>query len=176
VAVSGRVNVERTRIMTTFYGATGALLAGLLAIPLATATPAAAQAKTQIGVLRCNVSGGIGLIVTSKKSMVCRFQPSKGRIERYSGSIRKFGLDIGATKRGVIGWAVFAPSRGYRRGALAGDYVGASGEAALGAGGGANVLVGGGERSISLQPLSVSAQVGVNLALGVANLTLRSIR
>jgi hypothetical protein len=162
--------------MTKLYGATGAILAGLLALPLATATPAAAQGKTQIGVLRCNVSGGIGLIVTSKKSMVCRFQPQHGRIERYSGSIRKFGLDIGATKRGVIGWAVFAPSRGYRRGALAGDYVGASGEASVGAGGGANVLVGGGERSISLQPLSVSAQVGVNLALGVANLTLRSIR
>ncbi len=158
------------------YGAMGAILAGLLAAPLAVATPAAAQGKTQIGVLRCNVSGGIGLIVTSQKSMVCRFQPQRGRIERYSGSIRKFGLDIGATKRGVIGWAVFAPSRGLRRGALAGNYVGATGEAAIGAGGGANVLVGGGDRSISLQPLSVSAQVGVNLALGVADLSLRAMR
>jgi len=167
--------------MTKPYRATGAILAGLMAVPLAVATPAAAapahaQGKTQIGVLRCNVSGGIGLIVTSKKSMVCRFQPQRGRIERYSGSIRKFGLDIGATKRGVIGWAVYAPSRGYRRGALAGNYVGASGEASVGAGGGANVLVGGGDRAISLQPLSVSAQVGVNLALGVADLSLRSIR
>jgi hypothetical protein len=162
--------------MTMKHGAAGVLFAGLLAFPFATATPAAAQDKTQIGVLRCNVSGGIGLIVTSKKTMVCRFQPRQGRVERYSGSIQKFGLDIGATKRGVLGWAVLAPSRGIRRGALAGNYVGASGEASVGAGAGANILVGGGDRLISLQPLSVTAQSGVNLALGVANLTLRSIR
>jgi hypothetical protein len=44
----------------------------------------------------------------------------------------------------------------------------------LGLGAGAKVLIGGSHRSIALQPLSVSGQVGVNLALGVAGLTLRS--
>lgn len=140
------------------------------------AAPASAQDRTRVGVLRCNVSGGIGLIITSKKTMVCRFQPRRGRIERYTGTIRKYGLDIGATKRGVLGWAVVAPSSGRPRGALAGDYVGAAGEASAGAGVSANVLVGGFHRSITLQPLSVGAQSGVNLALGVADLTLRPIR
>ncbi len=53
-------------------------------------------------------------------------------------------------------------------------YVGVNADASLGLGAGAKVLVGGSHRSIALQPLSVSGQVGVNLALGVAGLTLRS--
>ena len=57
--------------------------------------------------------------------------------------------------------------------ALAGKYVGASGDASLGLGGGANVLVGGSHQTVSLQPVSVTGNVGVNLALGVAGLTLR---
>jgi hypothetical protein len=56
---------------------------------------------------------------------------------------------------------------------LRGTYVGASGNASFGLGLGANVLVGGSHRTISLQPLSVEGQVGINLALGVARLTLR---
>ena len=57
--------------------------------------------------------------------------------------------------------------------ALTGLYVGASGDIALGIGFGANALIGGSHRSITLQPLSVSGQIGVNLALGVAGLRLR---
>jgi hypothetical protein len=34
------------------------------------------------------------------------------------------------------------------------------------------VLVGGSNRTVTLQPLSVQAQAGVNLAVGVAGLTL----
>jgi len=158
--------------MKTFHLATAAAFAAGM---LAAASPASAQDRTRVGVLRCDVSGGIGLIVTSSKEMVCRFQPRRGRSERYVGRIRKFGLDVGATKRGAIAWAVFAPSRGRPRGALAGDYVGATGEASVGAGVGANVLVGGFNRSVTLQPLSVSAQIGVNVAVGIADLTLRPL-
>jgi len=53
-------------------------------------------------------------------------------------------------------------------------YVGASGEVSLGLGVGANALIGDSQRSIALQPLSVEGQVGVNLAMGVAGLSLRS--
>ena len=55
-------------------------------------------------------------------------------------------------------------------GLLAGDYVGASGEATIAAGLGANVLIGGSNRTVALQPLSVTGQVGLNLAVGVADL------
>lgn len=72
-------------------------------------------------------------------------------------------------------WGVIAPASGYHHGALAGTYVGASGSASFGVGFGANALVGGSHRSISLQPLSFEGQAGVNLALGVAGLTLRAV-
>jgi hypothetical protein len=69
-------------------------------------------------------------------------------------------------------WAVFTGTSGGPA-FLAGDYVGASGEATVAAGLGANVLVGGSNRSVALQPVSVSGQVGLNLAVGIGDLSLR---
>ena len=68
---------------------------------------------------------------------------------------------------------MYAPSAGLKRHALAGNYVGGSANASLVVGAGANALVGGSNRSVALQPLSVEGRVGANLALGVANLTLQ---
>ena len=50
---------------------------------------------------------------------------------------------------------------------------GASGQVTVAAGLGANVLIGGSNNTIALQPVSVSTSVGLNLALGVAELHLR---
>jgi len=140
------------------------------------AAPASADAAVKIGALRCDVAGGLGLIITSSKEMRCFFSSAHGYHEWYYGTIRKFGLDLGATSRGVLAWAVFAPTAGPRRGALAGDYVGADASVTVGAGIGANALVGGFDRSFTLQPLSVETQSGVALAAGVASLSLRSGR
>jgi hypothetical protein len=148
--------------------ATTLLAAGLIA----GSAPAFAD-QTKVGVLRCNVSSGLGLVVTSSRSMACLFTPVRGRPERYSGLIQKFGLDIGATKGGVLAWDVFAPSTGPSRGALAGDYAGVDASATVGAGLGANALVGGFGRSVALQPLSIEVQSGLALAAGVASMTLR---
>ena len=71
-----------------------------------------------------------------------------------------------------MAWVVIAPTNGILHRALVGKYVGGSGDISLGAGVGANALVGGSRRSIALQPLSLEVQAGVNLALGVAGLTL----
>ena len=139
------------------------------------ASEAQAQSRSRIGVLTCNVSGGVGLILGSQKSTVCTFDPRRGRNERYVGVIRRFGLDIGATQRGVLTWAVFSQGS-IAPGSLAGSYVGASAEATVGAGLGANVLVGGSNRSIALQPLSISGQTGLNFALGVGDFELRPAR
>ena len=135
--------------------------------------PAQAQ-NTQVGLLQCDVSGGVGLIITSQKELICNFRNSRGEYEVYTGAIRKFGLDIGATAGGQMAWSVFAPSGRISRGALAGVYAGATAEATVVGGVGANVLVGGSDRSISLQPLSVTGQAGLNLAVGVADLILVS--
>lgn len=136
---------------------------------------AQAQNRVRAGMLTCSVSGGVGLILGSQKSTVCTFNPRRGPNERYVGYIRRFGLDIGATRRGVLSWAVLSEGR-VAPGSLAGSYVGASAEATVGAGLGANVLVGGSRRTIALQPVSVSGQTGLNFALGVGDLELRAAR
>ena len=135
-----------------------------------------AQSAVKVGTLRCNVSAGLGLVITSSRDMSCTFRPSRGRREAYRGTIRRFGLDIGATSRGVLVWGVVAETRRPLKGALAGEYVGATAEATAGVGLGVNALVGGSGRAYSLQPISVEGQLGLNLAAGVAQLTLVNAR
>ena len=143
-----------------------ALALGVMSIP--------AQAQyVQAGLLVCDVTGGVGLIVTSQRQMTCRFTNAVGEPEIYSGAMNRLGLDLGATTGGQLLWAVLAPSGRFARGALAGNYGGASAETTVGLGIGANVLVGGFERSIVLQPLSVQGQLGLNAAGGIAGLQLR---
>jgi Protein of unknown function (DUF992) len=143
-----------------------------IALALAYAPPATAQ-RVKAGMLTCDVSAGIGLILGSQKRVSCVFSPEPpGPQEVYSGSITKFGLDIGITAGGVMVWAVFAGTDA-GPGFLACAYVGATGDVAIAVGLGANALVGGSNRTVALQPVSVSGQIGFNLALGVADLHLR---
>jgi hypothetical protein len=147
------------------------IAAGLV---LCSVMPAVAQSGTKAGLLSCQMGPTIGLIVGSHQHIRCQFTPDAGGPpEVYHGSITRVGLDVGFRAGGAMGWAVFAPTSGLHHGALRGHYVGASGDASLGLGAGGKLLVGGSHRTISLQPLSLSGQVGVNLALGVAGLTLR---
>jgi Protein of unknown function (DUF992) len=143
-----------------------------IVLAVASAEPADAQ-QVRAGLLTCDVSAGIGLIITSQKQVSCVFAPDRLGIMRedYDGSITKFGLDLGVIGGGIMVWVVFTGTVA-GPGFLAGDYVGASGEASLGAGLGANVLVGGSNRTATLQPVSVSAQIGINIAVGVAALHL----
>ena len=69
-------------------------------------------------------------------------------------------------RRSALAWGVFAPVDRLGPGDLAGNYAGAQGSASLGVGVGGNVLVGGSNNSIALQPLSVQGQVGLNVAAG----------
>lgn len=135
---------------------------------------AEAQSPVKAGTLTCDVSGGIGLIIASKKSMTCRFDPvAPGWMpEAYSGTIDKLGIDLGETTASQMVWGVFAAGSP-APGALSGDYAGATAEATFAVGLGANVLVGGSRHSIALQPVSVTGQTGINVAAGVAVLRLR---
>ena len=132
-------------------------------------------ARVEAGVLNCSVAGGTGFVFGSTKSLSCVLQKA-GRNERYVGTISKYGIDVGSTTQSALSWAVLAPTTQIRAGALAGTYGGVSGEATVGAGVGANALIGGSANSIVLQPVSVQAQQGLNVAVGVASLTLRSRR
>jgi hypothetical protein len=132
-----------------------------------------AEAGVKVGVLTCRVEGGPGFFIGSAKGVDCKFKPAGGgRAERYSGSIGKLGIDIGVTQDTIIGWVVFAPGK-MKPGALKGSYTGVTAEATAGVGVGANILVGGFRQSVNLQPISVQAQTGLNVAAGVASLSLR---
>ena len=157
-----------------------AVLAAVAAVAVQLALPVSAMAqssnRTKAGTLTCDISAGIGLIVGSKKNVTCVFTPAQpGPREVYVGAINKFGLDVGATSGGEMMWSVFAPSN-KKFGALAGQYGGGSAEATVGAGLGANVLVGGSDRTVALQPVSLQGQTGLNLAVGVAGLDLHPAR
>jgi hypothetical protein len=153
-----------------------AIGAAALVLAVASADPAAAQ-RVRAGALSCDISGGIGFIIGSQRQVRCTFSPDRGGPpDYYFGTISRFGLDIGATAGGHMVWAVFAEYWGPRPGVLAGEYAGASGEASVAVGLGANVLVGGSNRTVALQPITVQGQVGLNLAVGVAALRLRPAR
>jgi len=149
---------------------------GAAALATVLSTPADAQRdRVQAGTLECSMSSGIGLIVGSQKNVACNYKPNNGPPEAYAGTMTRVGLDVGITGGGAIIWAVFSGTNRYA-GMLTGTYVGASAEATIAAGLGANVLVGGSNRSVALQPLSVQGQVGLNIAAGVGSLELHLAR
>jgi hypothetical protein len=159
-------------------GARSAALAAAVAAAVATSAAAPARADyVQAGVLTCNVAPSIGLLVVERRDMNCVFAPTNinARSENYSGTLRKFGLTVGATAAGVIVWGVLSSVAGIpQRGALAGEYAGASADASLIVGAGANLLLGGSNRAFALQPLSVQGQIGLNFAVGISDLVLIS--
>jgi Protein of unknown function (DUF992) len=136
-----------------------------------------AQSTVKVGVLSCDVSAGVGMILVQKQSISCTFTPSNGGpADVYTGHIDQFGVALGAVAQGQLIWGVLAPSSGVPHGALAGTYTGVGAEATAGAGVGANLLVGGTGRAFSLQPLSIEGQTGVNVAAGITTVTLTSVR
>jgi Protein of unknown function (DUF992) len=135
--------------------------------------PAAAQTSVKAGVLTCDVASGWGFVFGSSRDLKCTFSDNSGSAEHYTGSIEKWGVDVGYHGGGVMAWAVLAPTTDVPKGALAGSYGGATAAVAAGVGASANVLVGGTSgKTLSLQPLSIEGMTGVNLALGIAQITL----
>ncbi|MBV8093765.1 MAG: DUF992 domain-containing protein [Acetobacteraceae bacterium] len=144
---------------------------GLVGGGLAFGTPVQAQ-SVKAGIMTCNVAGGFGFIFGSSRAVNCTFAPNGVAPQHYVGAINKFGVDIGYVEAAVMAWAVLAPATNPGPGSLAGTYVGATGSASIGVGIGANVLFGGFGNSISLQPLSIEGDKGVNVAGGIAEMTL----
>ena len=102
-------------------------------------------------------------------------RPAVCPAQAYEGALNTVGIDVGVTAGGVLGWAVFAPTAGPPAGALAGEYVGATGDVGLGLGAGVNVLVGGSGRSFALQPVSLEGSVAINVTVGLSGLQLRPV-
>ena len=133
----------------------------------------AQTARLTAGTLTCRGSGTVGLVLGSRQSLSCVLERGNaGVVANYSATITRVGLDIGVTGRNVMVWTVLASSDNPPASAIAGRYKGISANASVGVGVGANALIGGNRNSIVLQPLSVQAQTGVNIAAGVAGLRL----
>lgn len=153
-----------------------------LAVAAALCAPGAAQAQpawAQVGQLNCTVRPNAGFIIYGHQPMDCQFAPapatpSPGAPQAYVGALNTVGLSIGVSAGSKLAWAVFAPTKGVQEGALAGEYVGVTGDIGLGLGAGANLLLGGSGRTFALQPLSIQGSTAaVRVVLGVSGLKLR---
>jgi hypothetical protein len=165
----GRIITEKDAMLSSIKRCLAAMALAVVGT-LASLAPASAQSR--VGTLSCDTSGGIGFIIASQQRLNCTFEGIYGRIEGYFGTMSVVGLDLGVTTQGVLIWQVFAPVTDFGPWALEGNYVGATGQATAGIGATANLLVGGFNNNFSLQPLSIGAQGGLNVAVGAANLTL----
>ena len=138
------------------------------------AAPGTAQSANRggvnVGSLSCNVAGGVGFVFGSSRTLNCVFTRPDGAGERYEGTIRRYGVDVGFTRESTVVWMVFAPGS-IAPGALAGEYAGATAQGTVGVGVGANVLLGGSSNQITLQPVSVEGSVGLNAAAGTFDRT-----
>jgi hypothetical protein len=131
-------------------------------------------AKLVAGTLTCKGKGSVGLIIGSKQTLACSYQPAnKTSAASYTATITKIGLDVGVKGASTMVWTVLSSTSDLPAAALDGKYAGVSADASVGVGGGANILVGGSKDSVVLQPLSVQGQTGLNLAVGVSGLSLK---
>jgi hypothetical protein len=159
------------RLATFALAVTGATVLATSAI----AQDNSGNAGVKVGTLTCNVGKETSFVVGSSATLTCIFDPAgSGQAATYSGTINDYGLDIGSTSNATLVWGVLAPSADMEMGALEGTYGGVTAGATLGAGVKANALVGGFDKSIALNPVSVESQTGANLTLGVTQLTLSS--
>ena len=143
-----------------------------LAVFAVSATPASAQ-QVQAGVLECRSGGTVGYIIGSVTELSCIFRPDFGPRQLYRATLTRAGIDIGATAVTSLAWGVFAPTRQLGLGDLSGNFGGVTAGATVGIGLGANVLYGGSNNSVALQPLSVEGAIGLNVFGGIAGMALR---
>lgn len=132
----------------------------------------------ELGVLTCDVEGGVGLILGSKKDMTCVFRYAKSNRpdDLYTGTVKKLGLDVGVTGRAIVKWVVLGANvNSAAPGSLGGDYVGVSATASAGLGLGANALIGGSNDGFILQPFSLEGSEGINIAVGFSKFTLIAV-
>ncbi len=155
---------------------TSALVAFAASAPaFADVNPNEGEGRVEIGYLTCDMTDSSNAIVVSEQKFSCIFSDVDGTdtSEKYTLEITKYGVDLSIGDEESLRWAVLASSDYEGHGALEGRYAGISADAAVGYSLGAKALVGGGNESIALQPVSVSTGEGLGAALGVESATLR---
>ena len=154
---------------------TGMFLAASTALALVTGAPANAQeVRSKVGTLTCTTVPGSGynILIHSARDVRCVFKGTNGQTAKYKGRAGVgLGVDLAWDDKTIINYAVLATN--FKQGAnqLAGSYVGGTASVALGIGGGAQVLIGGGNKSIALKP-ALLATTGFQVAAGLGYLSL----
>lgn len=149
-----------------------AIFAALIGAP-ASAQLEPARSGFEIGRLECTLAEFRNRIVRSEMTLDCEFLPVVGEPETYTGRMTRIGLDLSVRNRFVIVWVVLNPTEiAYEPGALRGTYVGGTADISLGVGIGANMLVGSGPNSFTLQPLSIAGVLGAGVSLATSRLVL----
>ncbi len=141
--------------------------------------PAEAQGSgsgVRVGYLNCQVARGVGFVFGMTRNLTCTYAPNNGTPETYVGEIQQYGVNLGFIERGIIVWAVIAPTANIEPGSLSGNYGGVAAGVAVGYGLGANALFGGSNNQFGLQPLSLEGMQGLNIAAGIAGMSLRTTR
>lgn len=166
-------------IFPTLHRAVALACSTTLAVLMGVSLPAQAQtetAKVVAGTLTCEGHGTVGMIVGSKETLDCTYAPAGGGAKhRFSGSTTRVGIDVGVRGKSVMIWTVLGSTTKLPSERLGGTYGGVSADVAAGIGAGANVLLGGNNKSIVLQPLSVKGETGLNIAVGVSSLKLHPL-
>ena len=141
--------------------------------------PSAALAAdgAKVGMLTCSQIKGTktNLLIHSSVQVSCTYQGDDGSSEQYKGETGiGLGVDLSWKSDEIVKWVVIAASKDITPNnyALAGKYYGAKAEATAGVGAQANVLVGGSNKSFTLQPLSLGGQTGFGAAGGLGYLYL----
>jgi hypothetical protein len=157
-----------SKILPTIAAA--AMGAALMAAP-------AQAAGVKVGTLTCDVEAGWGLVLGSQKDLNCSFKSATtNQVSYYTGDVTKLGIYVGYTNAGVMVWAVIAPSTDMQPDALEGKYAGASVGATAVVGGNLNAMVGGLDKSFTLQPLSVEGNTGVSVTAAIGAMELNYVK
>jgi hypothetical protein len=131
-----------------------------------------AGSRIYIGALSCNVSGSQGYVLGSTKQLDCVFIDKNGTSASYTGTIHKYGIDIGYTRAVHSIWRVYSLGSEKSATALSGRYIGEDTTIAAGSQAGGNWLYGGSNREIAMLASGVVNDAGYNFATGVAEMSL----
>lgn len=157
------------------------MLRGLTLIALAgvlvTAVPLAASEAPQrfaVGTLRCAASTADARDAETAKSLTCIFRAGKAGVNSYyRGRIIKFSGDMEQPPDPAISWTVWVPEEiDLSNASLAGRYASVPVDDPRVAGLGTNLMLGGENEAIVLEPIHGSQKDRADLAAAIATLEL----
>lgn len=121
--------------------------------------------------LRCRVAGGFGFFVAGRRAITCTYYRPDDRVEFYTGSSDKLGIDLGPSNAQKLNFIVKG-AMVEQPGELDGKFVGAQAGIDVGFGASSEALVGGASGHVALIPFTPSSlyapdSTGLNVAAGL---------